>query len=108
MFLLYTPAASTGGSGVQDETKYVFDLADPSVHMQAMLYQVNKLNAVFSKGDCWDILCDTYPEQMEIIDCFSYDDKSRIEAKRGLLRLYRNYSQEWQSVLQSWNVQYPI
>lgn len=90
--------------GIEDKTRYVstHGTHSPSLndtHLQAMLYQVNKLKSILDEADPWRALSRRYPQLSDIVDQTATQyTATPEEMKKELLQLYGRYVREWDSV----------
>jgi 7-cyano-7-deazaguanine synthase in queuosine biosynthesis len=90
--------------GVADKTRYVSTHGTrprmlDSTHLQAMLYQVNRLKSILKEVDSWRGLSRRYPQLSDIVDQTAAQHAITPEQmKVQLLQLYGRYVREWESV----------
>lgn len=90
--------------GIEDKTRYVSTHGTRShilndTHLQAMLYQVNKLKSILEEVDAWRALSRRYPQLADIVDQTAAQYAITPEQmKVQLLQLYGRYVKEWDSI----------
>jgi hypothetical protein len=89
--------------GIEDKTEYVITHgrepeANPTLHLRAMLCQVETLRSVLRSEQAWFSLSSKYPELGKIVNRVTQHATESQRIEENLLQLYKRYVDEWEKV----------